>query len=72
MRLEGRDGTRPEDQDGMRARLIPLTPRGYHHPSIHDSLLRTIRSWMASILASKDWKSAQVKFKTHLTLMCRI
>ena len=44
MRLEGQDGTRSEDQDGMRARLIPSTPRGYHHTSIHDSLLRTVRS----------------------------
>jgi hypothetical protein len=44
MRLEGRDGTRLEDQDRMRASLIPLTLRGYHHLSIHDNLLRTVGS----------------------------
>jgi hypothetical protein len=72
MRLEGRDGTRPEDQDGMRARLIPLTLRDYHHPSIHDSLLQTIRSWTASTPASEGWNSAHVRFKIHLTLTCRV
>ena len=72
MRLEGRLGTRPEDQDGMRDTLTPPTPRGYHHPSIHDSPLRTVGSWMASTVASEDWKSAQVKFKIHLILICMI
>ena len=66
MRLEGRLGTRPEDQDGMRDTLIPPTPRGYHHLSVRNSLLRTVKSWTASILASEGWKSASVKFKIHL------
>ena len=72
MRLEGQDGTRPEDQDGMRARLIPLTPRGYHRPSIHDNPLRTIGSWTASTPASEGQNSTQVKLKIHLTLTCRV
>jgi hypothetical protein len=72
MRLEGRDGTRPEDQDGMRASLIPLTLRGYHHLSIHDNLLRTVGSWTATTPVSKGWNSAQVRFKIHLTLTCRV
>jgi hypothetical protein len=71
-RPEGRVGTRPEGQDGMSNRLTLLTPRGYHHLSIHDSLLWTIRSWMASTPASKGWNSTQVKFKIYLTLTCRV
>ena len=36
-----RDGTRPMTRHG---RITRLTPRGYHHPSIHDSLLWTVGS----------------------------
>ena len=69
--------TRPVDRDGMRPMMrhgctTHPTPRCYQHPSIHNSLLRTIESWMASTLASEDWKSIQMKFKIYLTLMCRI
>ena len=50
------NNTRPLDRDGTRlmtwhGRITRLTLRGYHHPSIHDSLLRTVRSWTASTLA---------------------
>jgi hypothetical protein len=71
-RLEGQVGTRSEDSDGMSNRLIPPTLRGYHRSSIHDSPLRTVGSWAASTLASEGWNSAQVKFKIHLTLTCRV
>jgi hypothetical protein len=50
----------------------PPTPRDYHHPSSHDSLLRIVVSWMASTPASEDWRSAHVKFKILLTLICWI
>ena len=58
-----RNHTRPVDRDGTRlmtwhGRITHLTPRGYHHPSIHDSPLRTVGSWTSSTLASEDWKSA--------------
>ena len=49
-----RGGTRSMPQHG---RITCPTPRGYHHPSIHDSLLRTIESWTAPTLTSEDWKS---------------
>ena len=76
-RATPRNHTRLMDWNGMRpmplhGRITRLTPRGYHHPFIHDSLLQTIGSWTASTIASEDWKSAQVKFKIHLTLMCKI
>jgi hypothetical protein len=72
-----RNHTMPVDQDGTRpmtrhGRTTHPTIRGYHHLSTHNSLLRIVGSWMASTLASEDWKSAQVKFKIHLTHMCRI
>ena len=68
---------RPVDQDGKMPMLwhgctTRPTSRGYHHPSMNDSLLQTVGSWMASTLASEYLKSALVKFKIHLTLKCRI
>jgi hypothetical protein len=44
-----RNHTNPVDQDGMRpmtwhGRITHPTPREYHHPFIHDSLLRTNES----------------------------
>jgi hypothetical protein len=72
-----RNHTRPVDRDGRRPmkrhrHITRPTPRGYHNPSIHDSPLRTVGCWTTSTLASEDWKSSHVKFKIHLTLMCRI
>ena len=69
MRSVDQDGVKPMTRHGCTTRL---TLRGYHHPSIHDSLLQTAESWATSTLVSEDWKSAQVKFKIHLTLICRI
>jgi hypothetical protein len=71
MRLEGWVGTRLEDCGGMSSRLTPLTPRGYHRPSKHNSPLQPIRSWTESTPASEGWSYAQVKCKIHSTLMCR-
>ena len=72
-----RNHMRPVDWDGTRpitwrGRTTRPTLRGYHHMSIHDSPLQTVGSWTTSKLTSEDWKSASVKFKIHLTLMCRM
>jgi len=68
-RLEGQYGKKPTPRHGCDTRL---TPRGYHHPSINDSLPQTVRSWMASTPISEDWRSTQVKFKILLTHTFRI
>jgi hypothetical protein len=56
----------------MSNRLTLLALRGYHHPSVHDNPLQTVRSWMESTPTLEGWNSAQVKFKIHLTLTCRV
>ena len=50
-RLVDRDGKVPMPRHGC---TTHPTPRGYHHPSVHYSLLWIVGSWTVSTLALKD------------------